>query len=85
MNFSETIGYRCAVNSANREGSQQRYETVVDNARLHDVRVDVDGIEPLINAHHGIGPLTERVRATSSLFLGFNVTVADGVIPNSIG
>ena len=71
MNVSETIRYRGAVTSANREASQQRYETVADDARLHDVRVDVDGIEPFIHVHHGIGLLTERVRAIDSRCFGF--------------
>ena len=48
VNVSEPIGYRGTVNSANREGSQQRRDAVTDYARLHDVRVDVDGIEPAI-------------------------------------
>ena len=69
MNVSETIGHCGAVTSANREASQQRHETVADDARLHDVRVDVDGVEPLIHVRHGSGLLTERVRATGSLWL----------------
>ena len=55
MNVTEPIRYRGAVTSANREGSQQRCETVTHYARLHDVRVDVDGIEPLIHLHHVFG------------------------------
>ena len=51
VNGSEPIRYRGAVTSANREGSQQRRETVTHYARLHDVRVDVDGIEPARHAH----------------------------------
>ena len=86
MNVSETIGHRGAVTSANREASQQRHETVADDARLHDVRVDVDGVEPLMHVHHGIGLLTERVRAIGSLcFSGGEVTVADGMRLSSGG
>ena len=68
MNVSETIGYRGAVTSTNREASQQRYETVADDSTLYEVRVDVDGIEPLVHDNHGIGLLTERVRAIVGLF-----------------
>ena len=53
------------VISANREGAQQRYETVADDAGLHNIRVDVYGIEPL---GHVIGLCTENLRATGSLF-----------------
>ena len=86
MNVSGTIGYRGAVTSTNREASQQRYETVADDSTLYEVRVDVDGIEPLVHDHHGIGLLTERVQAIVGLFcVCFKVTVADGVRPSSGG
>ena len=55
MDVSETIRYRGALLSVNREESQQRYETVADYAGLHYIRVDVDGTEPLIHVHHAIG------------------------------
>ena len=58
VNVSESIGHRGAVTSANREGSQQRSETVTDYARLHDVCIDVDGIEHLIHVHHVFGFFT---------------------------
>ena len=32
------------------------------------VRLDVDGMEPLIRVHHVIGLFTEKVRATGSFF-----------------
>ena len=51
VNVSETIGHRGAVTSANREASHQRHKTVADDASLYDVRVDVDGIEPLVHVH----------------------------------
>ena len=63
VNVSEPIGYRGTVNSANREGSQQRRDAVTDYARLHDVHVDVDGIEPSIHVHHVFGYFTEGVRS----------------------
>ena len=71
MNVSEMIGYHGAVNSAKLEASLQRYETVADYAKLYDVRVDIDGIEPLIHVHHGIVLLTKKVRVIGSLCFGF--------------
>ena len=68
MGDSETIRYRGTVISANREGPQQRYETVADDARLQNVRVDVYGIEPLGRVHQGIILFPEEVRTTASLF-----------------
>ena len=68
VNVSESIRYRGAVTSANREGSQQRGETVTNYARLHDVYIDVDGIEPLIHVHHVFGLFTIGVRTVGSLF-----------------
>ena len=68
VNVSESIGYHGAVTSANREGSQQRGETVTNNARLHDVCIDVDGIEPLIHVHHVFGLFTIDVRTIGSFF-----------------
>ena len=83
MNVSETIRYRGAVSSANREGPQQRCETVADDTGLHNVRVDVDGIEPLMHVHHVLGLFTEKYGLSSFFFLGGKVTVADGVRPIS--
>ena len=77
VDVSETIRYRGAVISANREGSQQRYETVDDDAELHNIRIDVDGIELLGHVHQIVGLFTEKVRAT--VFMGVKVTVVDGV------
>ena len=68
VNVNESIGYLGAVTSANREGSQQRSETVTDYARLHDVCIDVDGIEPLIHVHHVFGLFTIGVRTVGSFF-----------------
>ena len=68
MEVSETIRYRSAVISSNREGPQQRYDTVADDARLHNVLVHVVGIEPVGHVHHGIGFFTEEVRPTGNLF-----------------
>ena len=67
MYVSETIRYRGVVTSANREGKQQRCETVADDARLHNVRVDVYVFEPSSHAHHVIAFFTEGVRNTGSL------------------
>ena len=67
MNVSEQIGYRGIVTSTNRESSQQRRETVTDFARLHDVRVDVDGIEPASHVHHVFGYFTEGVRSITTV------------------
>ena len=64
------IIYRGAVLSANRDRSKQRYETVADDAGLHNIRIDIDGIEPLIRVHHGIGLLAKKVRATGSRCFG---------------
>ena len=63
MNVSEPIRYRGTVTSVNREGSQQRRETITHYTRLHDVRVDVDGIEPASHAHHVVSFFTEGVRS----------------------
>ena len=68
VNVGEPIGYRFAVTSTNREGSQQRCDTVTYYARLHDVRVDVDGIEPLIHLHQVFGLFTVGIRTIGSLF-----------------
>ena len=78
VNVSEPIRYRCAVTSANWEGSLQRGDTVTDYARLHDVRIDVDGIEPLLYVHHVFGLFT-----VVSLF-GSKTTLADAVGPMSV-
>ena len=67
MDFSETIRYHDAVTSANGEGPQQRCETVSDDARLHNVRVDVHGIEPSNHAHHVLSFFTEGERNRGSL------------------
>ena len=68
VNVSEPIRYRFAVTSANREGSQQRCDTVTYYARLHDVRAEVYGIEPLIHLHHVFGLFTVGIRIIGSLF-----------------
>ena len=68
VNVSEPIRYRGAVTSTNREDSQQRCETFTDYARLHDIRVDVDGIVPFIHLHHIVGLFTVGVRTIGSLF-----------------
>ena len=78
VDVSETIIYRGAVNSANREALQQRCDTVADDARLHDVRVDVDGIEPSRHVHHVLSFLTEGAR-NRGVLLGGKTTLADGV------
>ena len=59
----ETIGYRGAVSSVKREGPQHRCYAVADDARLHNVRVDVDGIEPLIHVDRIIAFSMEGVRS----------------------
>ena len=82
MNVSEPIGYRGTVNFANREGSQQRRDTVTDYARFHDVLVDVDGIEPASHVHHVFGYFTEGVRSIRNVCS--IITVADGVRPISV-
>ena len=88
MGDSETIRYRGTVISANREGPQQRYETVADDARLQNV------------LYHGLvwrkymvsNPWVVFTRASSSfrkkygpprVFLDVNVTEADGMRPRS--
>ena len=75
VNVSEPIGYRGTVNSANREGSQQRRDAVTDYARLHDVRVDVDGIEPAIHVHHVFGYNVTLVLSSRS-FLSMMVFIS---------
>ena len=40
--------------SINQNDPQQRHETIADDTRLHDVRVDVESREPLVHVHHGI-------------------------------
>ena len=67
VEVSETITYRGAVSSANREGPQQRCHTVADDARLHNVRVDVDGIEPSSHVDHVICFYTEGIQTINSL------------------
>ena len=67
VDVSETIRYRGAVTSTNREGPQQRCETAADDARLHNVRVDVDGKEPSSHAQHVIGLFTKGVRNMGTL------------------
>ena len=69
MDVSEPIRYRSTVTSANREGPQERGETVTDYARLHNVHVDVDGIEHLSHVHHVFGLFAVGVRTIGSLFL----------------
>ena len=82
MNVSKTFIYGGAVNSTKREASQQRCETVTNDGKLHNIPVDVDGIEPLIHVHHVIGLFTEGVQINRSLF-GGKTTLADGVRPIS--
>lgn len=45
---------RHTVQLIDRNDPQQRHETVADDMRLHDVRVAVESIEPLVHVHHGI-------------------------------
>ena len=68
VDVSETIRYRGAVSSANWEGPQQRCEIVTDYARLHNVCIDVDGIEPLSHAYHFVSLFAEGVLTIRSLF-----------------
>ena len=48
-----TIRHRDTVLSSNRNAPQHRHESVTDDARLHNIRVDVDGGEPLVHVHYG--------------------------------
>ena len=85
---SETFRYRFAVTSTNRKAPQQRGETVADDARLHEIRVEVDGIDPSRHVHHVVSFFTEGVR-TRKGFLGGDTTLDDGVrpipVPPSLG
>ena len=62
MHVSETSGHPVTVTSANRKGAQQRRESVTHYTRLHDVRVEVEGVEPLRQVHHIVGLDVEVVR-----------------------
>ena len=55
VHVSEPSGHPVTVTSGNRKGAQQRRESVTHDARLHDVRVDVEGVEPLRQVHHIVG------------------------------
>ena len=50
VDVSEPVRYRSTVTSANRESPEQRCETVTDYARLHNVRVDVNGMSITFSA-----------------------------------
>ena len=43
---------------------QLRHETVADDMRLHNVRVAVESIEPLVHVHHGIAFFTIGVHVS---------------------
>ena len=60
---SEMDRHHGAVSSANRVGAQQRCHIITDDARLHNVRVDVDGMEPMIHVDRVIAFFTEGVRS----------------------
>ena len=83
VDITETFRYRGAMSSANREGPQQRCETFADDARLHNVRVDVDGIEPSSYAHH-VSAFLRKEYETWGVSLGGKTTLPDGVTPISV-
>ena len=63
VHVSETSGHPVTVTSANRKGAQQRRESVTHYTRLHDVRVEVEGVE-------STGRTGDDVAASGSLATG---------------
>ena len=57
------------VHSRNRNDNNQRYETVTDDARHHDL-VEVESVESLVHVHHVIGLFVKGEQVATSLHDG---------------